>query len=180
VDAATGKLIWRAPWGGKTAVIPTPIVKGDEVFVSSGYGVGCMKVAVKGAEATTVFLNKDMENHHGGVLRIGDHLYGHSGRSGWTCMNFADGTVKWAEKAAFEKGAITSADGMLYVLGEKSGTVALAEASPNGWSERGRFKLDPQATIRNPKGAIWTHPVVANGRLYLRDQNYIYAYDVKK
>jgi outer membrane protein assembly factor BamB len=95
-------------------------------------------------------------------------------------MNFADGTVKWVEKSALEKGALTSADGMLYCLGEKSGTVVLAEASPNGWSEKGRFKLDPQTTIRNPKGAIWTHPVVANGKLYLRDQNYIYCYDVKK
>jgi outer membrane protein assembly factor BamB len=179
VDAATGKLAWRTPWSGKTAVIPTPIVKGDEVFVSSGYGVGCMKVAVKGGEAKTVFLNKDLENHHGGVIRIGDFLYGHS-KGGWTCMNFADGTVKWVEKGALEKGAVTSADGMLYCLGEKSGTVVLAEASPNGWSEKGRFKLDPQTTIRNPKGAIWTHPVVANGKLYLRDQNYIYCYDVKK
>jgi outer membrane protein assembly factor BamB len=180
VDAATGKLIWRAPWSGKTAVIPTPIVKGDEVFVSSGYGVGCMKVAVSGSEAKTVFLNKDLENHHGGVIRIGDFLYGHSNKSGWTCMNFADGTVKWAEKAALEKGAVTCADGMLYCLGEKSGTVVLAEASPKGWSEKGRFKLDPQTTIRSTSGAIWTHPVVANGKLYLRDQNYIYCYDVKK
>ena len=180
VDAATGKLVWRTPWSGKTAVIPTPIVKGDEVFVSSGYGVGCMKVAVSGSEAKTVFLNKDLENHHGGVIRIGDYLYGHSNKSGWTCMAFADGTVKWAEKGALEKGALTSADGMLYCLGEKTGTVVLAEASPNGWSEKGRFKLDPQTTIRSTSGAIWTHPVVSNGKLYLRDQNYIYCYDVKK
>ncbi len=180
VDAASGKLLWRTPWSGKTAVIPTPIVKGDEVFVSSGYGVGCMKVKVSGSEATNVFLNKDLENHHGGVVRVGDWLYGHSNKSGWTCMNFADGTVKWTEKSALEKGALTCADGMLYCLGEKTGTVVLAEASPNGWSEKGRFKLDPQATIRNPKGAIWTHPVVANGKLYLRDQNYVYCYDVKQ
>ena len=179
VDAESGKVVWRTPWSGKTAVIPTPIVKGDEVFVSSGYGVGCMKVKVSGSEATNVFLNKDLENHHGGVIRVGDWLYGHS-KDGWTCMNFADGTVKWKEKAALGKGAIACADGMLYCLEEKSGNVVLAEASPNGWSEKGRFKLDPQATIRNPKGAIWTHPVIANGKLYLRDQNYIYAYDVKK
>ncbi len=180
VDAETGKLVWRSPWGGKTAVIPTPIVKGDEVFISSGYGVGCKKVAVKGGEATDVFMNKDLENHHGGVIRVGDYLYGHSNKSGWTCMAFADGTVKWAEKGALEKGAVTCADGMLYCLGEKTGTVALVEASPDGWKEKGRFKLDPQATIRNPKGAIWTHPTVANGKLYLRDQNYIYCYDVKQ
>jgi outer membrane protein assembly factor BamB len=180
VDAETGKLAWRSQWGGKTAVIPTPIVKGDEVFISSGYGVGCKKVSVKGSEATDVFMNKDLENHHGGVVRVGDYLYGHSSKTGWTCMAFADGTVKWSEKPALEKGALTVADGMLYCLGEKTGNVVLAEASPDGWKEKGRFKLDPQTTIRNPKGAIWTHPVVANGKLYLRDQNYIYCYDVKQ
>jgi len=180
VDPATGKLLWRSPWSGKTAVIPTPIIKGDEVFISSGYGVGCKKVKVGGAEATDVFMNKDLENHHGGVVLVGDHLYGHSNKGGWTCMAFSDGTVKWAEKGAVGKGAVSCADGMLYCLDEKKGTVALVEASPNGWSEKGRFTLEPQATDRNPKGAIWVHPVIANGKLYLRDQNFIYCYDVKK
>ena len=179
VDAATGKVIWRSPWSGKTAVIPTPIVKGDEVFVSSGYGVGCKKVKIKGNEATDVFLNKDLENHHGGVILDGGYLYGHS-KDGWTCMSFADGSVKWKEKGALTKGAIGHADGMFYCLEERSGNVALIEASPAGWSEKGRFKLDPQTSIRSPKGAIWTHPVIANGKLYLRDQNYVYCYDVKK
>jgi outer membrane protein assembly factor BamB len=178
VDAATGKLIWRSPWPGRTAVIPTPIVKGDEVFISSGYGVGCKKVKVNGSEATDVFMNKDLENHHGGVILIGDYLYGHS-KDGWTCMAFADGSVKWREKA-FGKGAVGYAEGMLYCLEEKSGNVALVEASPKGWSEKGRFKLDPQTTIRSPKGAVWTHPVISNGKLYLRDQNYIYCYEVRK
>jgi outer membrane protein assembly factor BamB len=179
VDAATGKLIWRSPWSaGRTAVIPTPIVKGDEVFISSGYGAGCMKVKVNGSEATVVFMNKDLENHHGGVILAGDYLYGHS-KDGWTCMAWADGSVKWKEPRALGKGAIGHADGMFYCLEEKSGNVALIEASPTGWSEKGRFKLDPQSTIRSPKGAIWTHPVIANGKLYLRDQNLVYCYDVK-
>ena len=179
VDAATGKLIWRSAWPGRTAVIPTPIVKGDEVFISSGYGVGCKKVKVKGSEAPDVFLNKDLENHHGGVLLVGDWLYGNS-KGGWTCMSFADGSVKWVEKQALGKGAIACADGMLYCLEERTGNVVLAEASPDGWSEKGRFKLDPQTTIRSSSGAIWTHPVIGNGKLYLRDQNYIYCYDVTK
>ena len=68
---------------------------------------------------------------------------------------------------------------MLYCLEENSGIVALVEASPKGWKERGRFKLEPQTTIRNPQGKIWTHPVVANGKLYLRDQDLIFCYDVK-
>ena len=180
VDAANGKLIWRMPWVGRTAVIPTPIVKGDEVFITSGYGAGCKKVKVRDNQAEDVFMNKDLENHHGGVILVGDYVYGHSSKDGWTCMAFADGSVKWQEKKALGKGAVTCADGMLYCLEEKTGNVALVEASPNGWSEKGRFTLDPLATTRNPKGAIWTHPVIANGKLYLRDQNLIFCYDVKK
>jgi outer membrane protein assembly factor BamB len=184
VDAATGKLIWRSPWPGRTAVIPTPIVKGDEVFVTSGYGAGCKKVKINGGEATDVFMNKDLENHHGGVILVGEYLYGHSNKDGWTCMAFADGSVKWHEKSALGKGAIGFADGMLYCLEEKTGTVALIEAwfeaSPEGWSEKGRFKLDPLTNIRSPKGAIWTHPVISNGKLYLRDQNFIFCYDVRQ
>lgn len=179
VDPATGKLIWRSPWSGRTAVIPTPIVKGDEVFISSGYGVGCKKVKIKGAEATDVFVNKDLQNHHGGVILLGDHLYGHSDKAGWTCMDFADGKVKWASKS-LGKGAIAYADGMFYCLEEGSGNVVLIEASTSGWKESGRFKLDPQAANRNPQGKIWVHPVIANGKLYLRDQEFIYCYNVKK
>ena len=178
VDAATGKLAWRSPWPGKTAVIPTPIVKGDEIFVSSGYGVGCKKVKIAGGQVTDVFMNKDLVNHHGGVILVGDHLYGHSDKGGWTCMAFADGAVKWQDNSV-SKGAVGYADGMLYCLEEKSGNVVLAEASPTGWKENGRFKLDPQAANRNPKGAIWVHPVIANGKLYLRDQEFIYCFDVK-
>jgi outer membrane protein assembly factor BamB len=179
VDAATGKLAWRSQWSGKVAVIPTPIVKGDEIFISSGYGVGCKKIKVSASgEVTDVYLNKDLVNHHGGVILVGDHLYGHSDKGGWTCMAWADGSVKWQEKSV-SKGAVGYADGRLYCLEEKTGNVILAEASPTGWKEGGRFKLDPQAANRNPKGAIWVHPVISNGKLYLRDQEFIYCYGVK-
>ena len=68
---------------------------------------------------------------------------------------------------------------MLYLLEESSGTVVLIEASPDGWKEHGRFKLEPQTTQRKPQGKIWTHPVVSNGKLYLRDQEFISCFDVK-
>ena len=68
---------------------------------------------------------------------------------------------------------------MLYCLEENSGTVALVEASPKGWNEKGRFKLSPQTSIRSPDGRIWTHPVVSGGKLFLRDQDLIYCYDVR-
>ena len=68
---------------------------------------------------------------------------------------------------------------MLYCLEEGSGTVALVEASPKGWNEKGRFKLDPQSAIRSPSGRIWTHPVVSDGKLFLRDQDLVYCYQVR-
>ena len=77
------------------------------------------------------------------------------------------------------KGAIHYADGMLYCLGESDGTVALVKASPKGWQESSRFKLSPQTKLRKPSGKIWTHPVVIGGKLYLRDQEIIYCYNVK-
>jgi len=84
----------------------------------------------------------------------------------------------WAEKKELKKGAIHCADGMLYLQEEDTGTVVLIEASPKGWNEKGRFVIEPQTMQRNPKGKVWTHPVVANGRLYLRDQELLFSYDV--
>ncbi len=94
------------------------------------------------------------------------------------CQNLKSGEIVWTEKSKLGKGAIAYADGMLYCLGEKKGTVVLIEASPKGWKEASRFELDPQSEIRKPRGRIWTHPVIVGGRLYLRDQDIVYCYDV--
>jgi outer membrane protein assembly factor BamB len=155
-------------------------VRDNQVFATSGYGVGCKAVSVA-ADGTTneVFRNNDLSNHHGGVVLVGDALYGHSDKSGWTCLDWKTGAVKWQEKGKLGKGSIHSAGGMLYLLDEKSGDCVLLEANPSAWTEKGRFKLDPQSPNRNPKGGVWTHPVVANGRLYLRDQELIHCYAVK-
>jgi outer membrane protein assembly factor BamB len=179
VSAKDGKLLWQTDFPGKTAVIPTPIFKDGQVYVAAGYGVGCKSVKLgAGSQASELYANDGMVNHHGGVILVGDHLYGHSDKAGWTCQDFKTGAVIWASKN-LGKGAAHCADGMLYLLEESSGTVALIEASPKGWNEKGRFKLDPQTTQRNPKGKIWTHPVVADGKLYLRDQELLLCYDVK-
>jgi outer membrane protein assembly factor BamB len=179
VDAAEGKLLWKTDFPGKTAVIPTPIFKDGQVFVAAGYGVGCMSFKV-GPENVVepLYDSTDMVNHHGGMVLVGDHLYGFSDRAGWTCLDFKTGVVQWADKKALGKGAIHSADGMLYLLEEKTGTVVLIKASPQGWEETGRFTLQPQTTQRNPKGMIWTHPVVSGGKLYLRDQELLFCFDV--
>jgi outer membrane protein assembly factor BamB len=128
---------------------------------------------------STVYQNKVMKNHHGGVILVGDYLYGHSDGSGWTCQNFDTGEEVWSERSKLGKGAIACADGMLYCLDERSGTVVLIDASPKGWQEHGRFKLEPQTKIRSSSGGIWSHPVINDGKLYLRDQDLVYCYDVK-
>jgi outer membrane protein assembly factor BamB len=180
VDAATGKVLWRSAFPqGKTAVIPTPIIKDNFVYITAGYGAGCKEVKI-GADnsVSDVFENKVMKNHHGGVVRVGDHLFGNSDGPGLLCQDFKTGEEVWSSRM-MAKGAVSYADGMLYCLEEGSGNVLLVEASTKAWNEKGRFKLEPQTTQRSPQGKIWTHPVIANGKLYLRDQELIFCFDVK-
>jgi len=179
VDAANGKLLWKTPFPGKTAVIPSPIFSDGQVFVAAGYGAGCKMVSIGANNALTDgYSNTDMVNHHGGVLLYQGNLYGFCDGKGWTCMDFKTGTVKWQEKPALKKGAIHLADGQLYLLEEDTGTVVLADASPTGWKEQSRFTLAPQTTQRSKSGKIWTHPVVSGGKLYLRDQELLFCFDV--
>ena len=180
LNATDGKTLWSVDFPGRTAVIPTPIIHDGQVYVTAGYGVGCQSVKIGANNSVTgLFTNKVMKNHHGGVVLVDGHIYGHSDGTGWVCQNLKTGEEVWSEKNALSKGAVAYADGMLYCISENNGTVVLAEASPKGWKEHGRFKLDPQTTQRKPQGRIWTHPVVLNGRLYLRDQELLSCYDVK-
>jgi outer membrane protein assembly factor BamB len=173
-----GKVLWKAARKGSTAVIPTPIYADGHVYVTSGYGIGCnlFKVAAgSGFTATQVYANKVMENHHGGVVKLGDYLYGYSEGKGWTCQNFKSGQAQWQEKDKLGKGSLVFADGHFYCREEaEKGVVALLEATPSGFAEMGRF------TPPDRSGKMsWAHPVVAAGRLYLRDQDVLLCYDVQ-
>jgi outer membrane protein assembly factor BamB len=179
VNPADGKVLWRSPFPGKTAVIPTPIFHEGKVFVAAGYGVGCKMVELTdSSEPKELYSNTDMVNHHGGVILHEGYLYGFCDGKGWTCMDFATGAVKWAEKKALKKGAIAGAGGQFYLLEEDTGTVALIDASPDGYREHGRFTLTPQTTQRSPKGKVWSHPVIANGKLFVRDQELLFCFDI--
>ena len=179
IDAQTGKKVWLSPWSGRTAVIPTPIVQANEVYIASGYNVGSKQLRVgPGNQPQDVWTNTNMVNHHGGVVLVNGFLYGYSDKAGWTCQDWKSGEVKWSDKQ-LGKGAVHCAGGMLYLLEEKEGLVVLIEASPAGWKEHGRFKLEPQTTQRKPDGHIWTHPVVSDGRLFLRDQELLFCFDVR-
>ena len=122
-----------------------------------------------------------MKNHHGGVVLVDGHLYGFSDGAGLVCQRFEDGEMVWNKKReGLQKGAVHYADGMLYGLDEAQGSVFLAEATPAGYRERGRFPLPRQTKLREgTQGKVWSHPVVVGGRLYLRDQDLLFCYDVK-
>jgi len=180
IAAADGKLLWRAPRAGSTAVIPTPIYSDGFIYVTSGYGIGCnlFKITETGGKfnAEKMYANKVMVNHHGGVIKVGEYVYGYSDGKGWTCQDFKSGDAKWQEKEKLGKGSLVYADGHFYLRSEeKKGTVALIEASPDGYKEHGRFD-QPERTGKQS----WSHPVIADGKLYLRDQDLLLCYDVKR
>jgi hypothetical protein len=154
------------------------VIKGNSVFVTAGYGVGCklVEVGADGKSAREVYSSKSMTNHHGGVVLVGDHIYGHS--TGWVCVELKSGRMVWNERDRLEKGSLTCVDGMLICYGERSGNCVLIEASPAGWREHGRFRIPRQTSQRSPRGGIWTHPVVSDGKLLLRDQELLFCYDV--
>ena len=175
VDPRDGRLLWsydRAANG--TANIATPIVHGNRVFLSSDYGTGAALLDVRAsgnlASASEVYFTRDMRNHHASSVLVGSHLYGFSS-SILTAMVFDTGTVAWRNRSV-GKGSLIYADERLYLYSE-NGIVGLADASADGYVERGRF------TLSTGNASTWSHPVISNGLLILRDQDRVYAYDVR-
>ena len=173
LDLKDGKLLWSYPKASNdVANVATPVVKDNRVFLSSDYGTGAGLVEVKAdGTAQEVYFTKEMRNHHSSSILIGDYLYGFS--SGiLTAMRFDTGEVAWRDRSV-GKGSLVYADGNLYAFSE-NGVVGLVEATPTRYVEKGRFSIQQDSL------PTWTHPVIAVGRLYLRDQNTIYAYDVRE
>jgi outer membrane protein assembly factor BamB len=178
ISAKDGALLWRVPRQGGEGVVPTPIVAGNKIYVTSGYGDGCnlyeITASAGKSSAKQVYANKVMVNLIGGVVKVDEYLYGYSDGKGFSCQNFTNGGVVWAEREKIKKASVSYADGMLFCREEVTGTVILLAASPRGYTEMGRIK-QPE---RRREGA-WTHPTIANGRLYLRDQDLLLCYQVK-
>ncbi|MEZ5366688.1 MAG: PQQ-binding-like beta-propeller repeat protein [Bryobacterales bacterium] len=173
--ADTGELLWRyAKVSNPTANIATPIVQGDLVFVSTDYGTGCALLklvpANGGIQSEEIYFNRDMRNHYSSSVLIDGYLYGYSSRI-LTCMKFETGEVMWQDRSV-GKGQVLYADGRLYLLSE-DGVVGMAEVNPNEYKEISRFE------ISRGNYPTWTLPVIVDGVMYLRDQELLYAYDVK-
>ena len=175
VNVSDGRILWTYDKANnRTANISTPVVRGDRVFISSDYGTGGgllqLSPAGGGVSAKEVYFTREMRTHHNTAVLIGDHMYGFSSAI-LTAMKFDDGTVAWRDRSV-GKGSLVSAEGQLYLYSE-NGVIGLADATPEGYRERGRF------TLKTGSLPTWTHPVVSGGRLDLRDQDTIYAYDVR-
>lgn len=183
-DAKEGRLLWRYGtdtdhFKDNTANIPTPIVQGNRIFFSAGYGRGggLVQVTRQGDEwkAVEIYFDQSLNNKHGGVIWVGDYLYGDHDSSGRPfCAEAMTGKTVW-RKGRDGDGtgsmALTYADGHLYCRYE-NGIVSLVPAVPSGYQETSSFKI-PDGTEPS-----WPHPVVLDGKLYLRDQNVVWCYDI--
>lgn len=172
VDVRDGRLLWsydRA--SNNTANIATPVVSGTRVLVSSEYDTGAGLLELSSSGAREVYFTRNMRNHYSSSVLVGDYVYGFSDAI-LTAMRFADGTVAWQDRSV-GKGSLIYADERLYLYGE-DGVVGLAEPTPERYREQGRFRLPGD----NPP--TWApNPIITNGKLILRNQDDVYAYDVR-
>jgi outer membrane protein assembly factor BamB len=178
IAAKDGRLLWRVDRPGRTAICTTPVYRDGIVFVSSGYKLGhnAFRVTAEGGQfkAEEIYAGDQMQNHHGGLIALGDHVYGLDDRGSMKCFELKTGREVWSDRSV-GKGSIAYADGHFVVRSERgAGTVALVEATPSGYKERGRFNPPDRS-----KKQSWPHPVIFGGKLYIRDQDVLLCYDVK-
>ncbi len=182
VAASDGRFLWRydRPANGMGITCSTPIFQDGLVFAASAYGAGGGAVKLStdasgGVKAEEVYSTRNMQNHHGGMIVVDGCLYGANGgnEGGFlACLDFQSGELLWRDREA-PKGSLALADGRLYLRTEE-GTLLLIEPNRERLVERGRF--DQPDRSRSP---AWTHPVIANGKLYVRDQGTLFCYAVK-
>jgi outer membrane protein assembly factor BamB len=176
VRASDGKLMWRyTQVANGTANITTPVYSDNKVFFTSAYGTGGALLGLKAAgeevRAQEIYFTREMQNHHGGVVLVNAYLYGFN-NSILTSLEFATGKMMWRDRSV-GKGSVAYADGHLYLFSENN-VVGLAEATPAGYREKGRFTVADQGL------PSWSHPVVSGGRLFIRNQGTLAAYDVRQ
>ena len=175
VRASDGKLMWHYERAANhTANITTPVFFDNKVFYTSGYdtGGGLLALTPQNGEvkANEIYFTREMKNHHGGVVLVDGYLYGFND-SILTCLDFATGKQMWRDRSV-GKGSVTYADGNLYIQGENN-AFGLAEASPSGYHEKGRFRIVEKGL------PSWAHPVISNGHLFVRNQDTLTVYDIK-
>lgn len=187
VAARDGALLWFFDREYTDVLIPTPLVSGNLVYVTTGFGkLGCDEVRVTEAggkfKAEKVFSNKNMKCGVGSPVLLGGRVYGYSETRGWVCQDLKDGKIVWEDKDRLGTGSLIAADGHLYCLDEDEGVLALLKATTTkdeGYQEVSRFEIPRKSALRKPSGKVWTPPVIANGKLYLRDQELLFCFEIK-
>lgn len=179
VRASDGKLLWTYDIERTTAVIPTPIIRDDLVFFSVGYkrGGALLRQSARGknVKMEEIYgLKPTLANKHGGVVLVGDYLYGDSDDKGNPfCAELMSGEIMWKSRGSGKKSAsVTAADGHVYIR-YSNGVMTLVKADPGEFQEVGSFKV-PGSGDR----PSWAHPVISGGRLYLREGNKILCYKI--
>jgi outer membrane protein assembly factor BamB len=176
VRASDGKLMFRYPAASnRTANVATPVFFNDKVFFTSAYGTGGGLVALTAQNGEVaskeIYFTREMQNHHGGVVLLNGYLYGFNNAI-LTCLEFATGNIMWRDRSV-GKGTVMVADGNLYIQSENN-LVGLAEATPEAYREKGRFEIPDKGL------PSWAHPVVSDGRLYVRNQDTLLVYDIRE
>ncbi len=182
ISASDGKFLWRYdhPANRMGITCSTPIFQDGLLFASSAYGSGGGAAKLKKGkngefQAEEVYFSNSMQNHHGGMVVLEGTLYGaHGGNEGGSlvCLDFQSGKVLWRDRKA-PKGSLLWADNRLYLRSEL-GSILLVEPSREKFIERGRFEQPERSGV-----PAWAHPVVANGKLYIRDQEILFCYDIR-
>jgi outer membrane protein assembly factor BamB len=180
VDAKTGRFLWRYErTSGGPANIPTPVAHDAYVYSANarrfGGGLVQLHATTDGVAAEEVYFEREVPNSLGGQILIDGYLYG-TNSQGMVCSEFVTGKVRWKNES-IGPGSVLYADGRLYVHGE-NGNVALVEATPEAYREKGRFTPAAQPKRSRAREMAWAYPVVANGRLYIRDLGTLWCYDI--
>jgi len=183
VEAATGRFLWGYNRIANTvANIPSAVVRGDYVFTTTSYKTGSALLHIQRdgdefrAEEVYFLSPKDFENHHGGVVLVGDYVYGGDGQNQGhpVCLKWTTGEIAWKVRApANGSAAVLYADGHLIFRYDR-GLVALIEATPEAFRVKARF------TPPTADGPAWAHPVIHRGKLYLRHNDLLVCYDLRK
>ena len=181
VEAKTGKFLWRydKTTGPVGMSVLTPVTgKGLVYSGNDRLGGAAVRPTADGAatKAEEVYRGMKLPRMIGGAVLVREYLYGTSGQT-LVCAEFTTGEIKWSNRSA-APGAVCYADGRLYLHGE-NGEMALVEATPDAYRERGRFTPPNPPKRANQMEKAWAYPVVAGGRLYIRDTDSLWCYDIK-
>lgn len=186
VNPDDGKLLWEYKREAEyhDVVCTSPVISGNLIATSVGFGDGmdCFKIEKSGSsfQAKQVYSKKEIANDNGGIVLVGKHVYGFHMKRFWECIDIETGAVAWTSaRKGLTAGSVIAADGRLYVLAEDSGEVAMLAASPAGYKEISKFKIPELSTLRKDGGKLWAHPAISDGKLFIRDQELLYCFEIR-